>query len=107
MHVSDWYVTFSTLAGVDPNDNWTDPATKQTHNVDGVNQWPSIVSGAYANLRFVEFVQYMIALLYPTYRFKTIYEWGEQVRPLPGRCRRRTNRCWWTTAKVICGSSST
>ena len=27
MHVSDWYVTFSSMAGVDPTDDWTDPDT--------------------------------------------------------------------------------
>ena len=43
---ADWYVTFVTLAGVDPTDNWTDPDTKLVHNVDGINQWPSIVSGS-------------------------------------------------------------
>ena len=45
MHVSDWYVTFSHLAGVDPTDNWVDPDTQLVHNVDGVDLWPSIVSG--------------------------------------------------------------
>ena len=45
MHVADWYVTFSTLAGVDPNDHYLDPQTKLVHNVDGMNQWPAIVSG--------------------------------------------------------------
>ena len=40
------YVTFSILAGVDPADDWTDPTTKQVHPVDGISQWPSIVSGA-------------------------------------------------------------
>lgn len=45
MHVADWYVTFSAMAGVDPHDEWADPDTGLVHNVDGVNQWPSIVSG--------------------------------------------------------------
>lgn len=45
MHVSDWYVTFCTLAGVDPADKWTDPATGLVHDVDGQNQWPSISTG--------------------------------------------------------------
>jgi hypothetical protein len=42
MHISDWYFTLSTLAGVDPNDEWLDPTTNLTHNVDGVNIWPAI-----------------------------------------------------------------
>ena len=45
MHIADWYVTFSSIAGVDPADDWTDPETKLVHPVDGINQWPSIVSG--------------------------------------------------------------
>jgi hypothetical protein len=45
MHVADWYVTFTSLAGVDPTDNWTDPATGLVHDVDGQNQWPSITTG--------------------------------------------------------------
>jgi hypothetical protein len=46
MHVSDWYVTLSTLAGVDPSDKWRDPVTGLVHNVDGINQWPSIITGS-------------------------------------------------------------
>jgi hypothetical protein len=46
MHVADWYVTFATLAGVDPSDKWTDPDTKLVHDIDGINQWPSIVTGS-------------------------------------------------------------
>ena len=34
-----------TLAGVDPTDNYVDPNTKLVHDVDGQNQWPSIISG--------------------------------------------------------------
>ena len=40
------FVTFCTLAGVDPTDNWSDPATGLVHNVDGQNQWPSITTGS-------------------------------------------------------------
>jgi hypothetical protein len=39
-------VTFATLAGIDATDRWTDPETQLVHDVDGVNQWPSIVSGS-------------------------------------------------------------
>ena len=39
------YTTFSLLAGIDPTDKWTDPDTKFVHDVDGINQWPSIISG--------------------------------------------------------------
>ena len=39
------YVTFSGLAGVDSSDKWSDPDTKFVHDVDGIDQWPSIISG--------------------------------------------------------------
>lgn len=45
MHVSDWYVTFCALSGVDATDKWTDPATGLVHDVDGQNVWPSITTG--------------------------------------------------------------
>jgi len=39
MHVSDWYSTFSHLAGVDPNDDH-----EGVPSIDSVNQWP-VLSG--------------------------------------------------------------
>ena len=42
-HVADWYHTLSKLAGVDPADDWTDPETKLTHGIDGVDIWPSLM----------------------------------------------------------------
>ena len=44
MHISDWHVTFSTLAGVDPRDDWRDPLTGLTHALDGVNVMPALLS---------------------------------------------------------------
>ena len=35
-------MTFATLAGIDATDRWTDPETQLVHDVDGVNQWPSL-----------------------------------------------------------------
>ena len=43
MHISDWHVTFSTLAGVDPRDDWRDPATGITHPLDGVDVMPALL----------------------------------------------------------------
>eukprot|EP00040_Diaphanoeca_grandis_P035337 m.221881 g.221881 ORF g.221881 m.221881 type:complete len:651 (+) comp33356_c7_seq1:26-1978(+) len=44
-YITDWYPTFSNLAGVDPTDNWTDPSTSMTHPIDGVDVWPSLMAG--------------------------------------------------------------
>ena len=41
---TDWYRTLSLLAGVDPEDDWLDPATNITHGIDGVDIWPSLMS---------------------------------------------------------------
>jgi len=46
MHISDWYATFSVLAGVSPVDKYVDPSTNTTHDVDGVNIFPSILSAS-------------------------------------------------------------
>ena len=42
--LSDWYATFSKLAGVDPTDEYTDPATGLTHDIDGVDVFPAILA---------------------------------------------------------------
>lgn len=39
------YPTFCALAGVDPADDWLDPATNLTHAIDGVNLWPYFEAG--------------------------------------------------------------
>lgn len=51
MHISDWYATFTTMAGLDPSDKWVDPNTTLTHDIDGVNVWPAISQGASAKTR--------------------------------------------------------
>lgn len=45
MHISDWYTTFTVMAGVDPRDDWKDPTTNITHPIDGINVWPALMSG--------------------------------------------------------------
>ena len=45
MSVSDWYPTFCALAGVDARDDWRDPATRETHGIDGVDLWPTLSAG--------------------------------------------------------------
>lgn len=45
MHIADWYPTMSALAGVEAADEWVDPTTNQTYGIDGVNLWPTIVTG--------------------------------------------------------------
>ena len=39
------YATFCALAGVEPSDKWRDPTTKLIHDIDGINQWPSLATG--------------------------------------------------------------
>ena len=51
MHISDWYTTFATLAGVDPSDDWVDPNTNLTHPIDGVNVFPALVGASGASTR--------------------------------------------------------
>ena len=46
LHITDWYPTFAALAGVDPADDWLDPATNLTHPIDGINIWPSLTDPA-------------------------------------------------------------
>jgi hypothetical protein len=45
MHIADWYATFSTLAGVDPTDDWKD-VNGTVHPIDGENLWPVLTQGA-------------------------------------------------------------
>eukprot|EP01083_Nonionella_stella_P094766 265996_1 len=40
MHISDWYVTFSAMVGVEPHDY--DAVSKELPDVDGYNMWPLI-----------------------------------------------------------------
>jgi hypothetical protein len=44
IHISDFYVTFATLAGVDPTDPYTD-ANGTVHDVDGVDVWGALMAG--------------------------------------------------------------
>ena len=46
IHVSDWYPTFATLAGVDPSDNATYGGVVRP--IDGIDVWPLIVAPAAA-----------------------------------------------------------
>jgi arylsulfatase B len=46
MYITDWYPTFCNLAGVDPSDAWVDPSTQAVHDIDGVDVWPALSSGA-------------------------------------------------------------
>ena len=49
MHVADWYVTFATLASVDPKDAVT--IAGMVHDVDGVNVWPLLTRATLAHPR--------------------------------------------------------
>ena len=53
MHVPDWYVTLSVIAGVDPSDPVTNPspAGTGTYGVDGVDMWPAILGQNKTNPR--------------------------------------------------------
>ena len=42
IHISDWYVTFAKLAGIDPTDTYT--VNGATHPVDGLDVWSAIMS---------------------------------------------------------------
>jgi hypothetical protein len=43
-YITDWYPTLSKLAGVDPTDDWAD-ANGTIHPIDGVDIWPTLMSG--------------------------------------------------------------
>ena len=43
-YITDWYPTFCGLAGVSATDDWTDPSTNETHPIDGVDIWESLIN---------------------------------------------------------------
>jgi hexosaminidase len=43
IHISDFYVTFATLAGVDPTDPYTD-TNGMVHDVDGIDVWGALMA---------------------------------------------------------------
>ena len=49
MHVADWYVTLSTMVGVDPSDPVEIGGA--VHDVDGVDMWPAIIGANRTNPR--------------------------------------------------------
>ena len=53
MHVADWYVTLSVIAGVDPSDPVVNPSPigTGTYDVDGVDMWPAITGHNTTNPR--------------------------------------------------------